>query len=84
MPNYPNDTFLSQGAVHDDLVKAFIPTELNADNEVTYKQCYIFSTPAAVNVTGGPEQSCSDWVYDKTVYENTFASEVYIVVLKKI
>lgn len=84
LPNYPNDTFLSQGAVHDDLVKAFIPTELNADNEVTYKQCYIFSTPAAVNVTGGPEQSCSDWVYDKKVYENTFASEQNLICGKAI
>lgn len=84
LPNYPNDTFLSQGAVHDDLVKAFIPTELSADNEVIYKQCYVFSTPAAVNVTGGPEQSCSDWVYDKTVYENTFASEQNLICGKAI
>ncbi|XP_052712009.1 organic cation transporter protein-like [Crassostrea angulata] len=84
LPNYPNDTFLSQGAVHDDLVKAFIPTELSADNEVIYKQCYVFSTPASVNVTGGPEQSCSDWVYDKTVYENTFASEQNLICGKAI
>uniref|UniRef100_K1QCW4 Organic cation transporter protein n=1 Tax=Magallana gigas TaxID=29159 RepID=K1QCW4_MAGGI len=84
LPYYPNDTFLSQGAVHDDLVKAFIPTELNADNEVTYKQCYIFSTPGSGNITGGPEQSCSDWVYDKTVYENTFASEQNLICGKAI
>lgn len=76
LPNYPNDTFLSQGPAHDDLIKAFIPTELSADNDVIYKQCYVFSTPGSGNVTGGPEQSCSAWVYDRTVYENTFASEV--------
>lgn len=84
LPNYPNDTFLSQGPAHDDLIKASIPKELNADNEVIYKQCYIFSTPAYGNVTGGPEQSCGAWVYDKTVYENTFASEQNLICGKQI
>lgn len=84
LPNYPNDTFLSQGPVHDDLIKAFIPTELSADNDVIYKQCYVFSTPGSGNVTGGPEQSCSAWVYDRTVYENTFASEQNLICGKAI
>lgn len=84
LPNYPNDTFLSQGPAHDDLIKAFIPTELSADNDVIYKQCYVFSTPGSGNVTGGPEQSCSAWVYDRTVYENTFASEQNLICSKAI
>lgn len=84
LPNYPNDTFLSQGPAHDDLIKAFIPTELSADNDVIYKQCYVFSTPGSGNVTGGPEQSCSAWVYDRTVYENTFASEQNLICGKAI
>lgn len=84
LPNYPNDTFLSQGPAHDDLIKAFIPTELSADNDVIYKQCYVFSTPGSGNATGGPEQSCSAWVYDRTVYENTFASEQNLICGKAI
>ncbi|XP_048767294.2 organic cation transporter protein-like isoform X2 [Ostrea edulis] len=84
LPNYPNDTFLSQGPAHDDLVKAYIPTELNVDDDVVYKKCAIFSIPVTGNATTPSEQSCSSWVYDKTVYENTFASEQDLICGKQI
>ncbi|XP_061193497.1 organic cation transporter protein-like isoform X1 [Saccostrea echinata] len=84
LPNYPNDTYLSQGPAHDDLIKAYIPTELNADNEVVNKKCKIFSIPVLDNVTTGIEQSCSSWVYDKTVYGCTFASEQDLICDKQL
>ncbi|XP_061193456.1 organic cation transporter protein-like [Saccostrea echinata] len=84
LPNYPNDTYLSQGTAHDDLIKAYIPTELNADNDVVNKKCKIFSIPVLDNVTTGIEQSCSSWVYDKTVYDSTFASEQDLICDKQL
>ncbi|XP_061193507.1 organic cation transporter protein-like isoform X1 [Saccostrea echinata] len=84
LPNYPNDTYLSQGPAHDDLIKAYIPTELNADNDVVNKKCKIFSIPVLDNVTTGIEQSCSSWVYDKTVYDSTFASEQNLICDKQL
>nr|XP_022294855.1 organic cation transporter protein-like [Crassostrea virginica] len=84
LPNYPNDTYLTQGPAHDDLVRAYIPTELDVDNELVYKECYIFSVPLSGNATTGTEEQCSVWVYDKTVYENTFASEQNMICGKQI
>ncbi|XP_061193510.1 organic cation transporter protein-like isoform X2 [Saccostrea echinata] len=84
LPNYPNDTYLSQGPAHDDLIKAYIPTELNADNDVVNKKCKILSIPVIDNVTTGIEQSCSSWVYDKTVYDSTFPSEQDLICDKQL
>ncbi|XP_022293454.2 organic cation transporter protein-like [Crassostrea virginica] len=84
LPNYPNDTYLTQGPAHDDLVRAYIPTELDVNNELVYKECSIFSVPLSGNATTGTEQQCSAWVYDKTVYENTFASELNLICDKQI
>ncbi|XP_062581641.1 organic cation transporter protein-like [Saccostrea cucullata] len=84
LPNYPNDTYLSQGPEHDDLIKAYIPTELDADNEMVNKKCKIFSIPVLGNATTGIQESCSSWVYDKSVYDSTFASEQDLICDKQL
>ena len=70
LPHLSNDTYASQGPWHDDLVNASIPWD---DKEEMYKQCDTYRGHSGLeNDTG----SCSEWVYSKDPFENTFVTDV--------
>lgn len=79
LPNFPNDTYASQGPWHDELVNVSIPWD---DKEGTYDSCNLntfLGTPANETRTS----PCDKWVYSKDPFESTFVSEANLVCEKK-
>ncbi|XP_013411039.1 organic cation transporter protein isoform X2 [Lingula anatina] len=67
IPGLPNDTYAIQGAWHELLINETIPLGSKGD----YFECSLYSNFSYTNAT----YSCDKWVYDKSVFTATFATD---------
>lgn len=64
IPNLDNDTYASQSQQHKDLINATIPILPDG----SYDGCKI--------IVNGTLETCSEWVYDQSVFTRTVNSQV--------
>ncbi|XP_053397966.1 organic cation transporter protein-like [Mercenaria mercenaria] len=82
IPGLDNDTYEVQGKFHEELLNKSIP--LSDDPTLTYDQCNVYDTgSAALDGNSRPINAsvlkCTDWVYDKSVFSETFTSKANFV-----
>ncbi|XP_048766836.2 organic cation transporter protein-like [Ostrea edulis] len=95
LPHLHNDTFAIQGPDHERVVNQTIPLDMNIHSSIgegiRYSRCHVFhrnlnSTPvrsASDNISMYSNE-CRRWVFDKTDFESTFATEDNLVCTKKL
>ena len=78
IPGYHNDTYEIQNEYHGLLVNKTIPvTGKDNNGDHVYESCLYNKIDNATNGSVTHVQdACETWVYDKSIYESTFASEV--------
>lgn len=74
IPGYDNDTFLEQSDYHRQLINMSIPDPDDPDSIYKYDRCHIIQYKSNVS----SQVKCTEWVYDKSVFQETFASKVGI------
>ncbi|XP_060072921.1 organic cation transporter protein-like isoform X4 [Ylistrum balloti] len=77
IPGYPNDTYAIQSSSHKALVNRHVPTSM--DGTFKYVQCNLYDRSYDGDDNSTDLKACSSWVYDKSVFINTFTSEHDIV-----
>ncbi|XP_045198101.2 organic cation transporter protein-like [Mercenaria mercenaria] len=82
IPGLDNDTYEVQGTFHEELLNETIP--LSDDPTLTYDQCNVYDTgSAAFDGNNRPINAsllkCTEWVYDKSVFSETFTSKANFV-----
>ncbi|XP_060072913.1 organic cation transporter protein-like [Ylistrum balloti] len=77
IPGYPNDTYAIQSSYHEALVNRHVPT--STDETLKYVQCNLYDRSYDGDDNSTDLKACSSWVYDKSVFINTFTSEHDIV-----
>ncbi|XP_053398109.1 organic cation transporter protein-like [Mercenaria mercenaria] len=89
IPGYANDTYKIQGEEHLHLINLTIPRSTVEGRE--YDRCQIFQYHNNslrfnwLNTTDSrPMVKCNKWVYDRTVFTNTFVAQVDLVCDKEI
>lgn len=85
IPGWPNDTFEVQSTEHQALINNTIPVE-TVDGERTFSSCLVYD--GVLNTTGGNDTTlstvtCSEWVYDMSVFESTAVSQMNLVCDRK-
>ena len=79
MQDYPDDTWEVQNEYHQKRLNQTIPPS----DEYDYDRCHVYLTDHVVydNSTNIPlnatKHECSEWVYDTTVFYETFTSKVF-------
>ena len=77
IPGYPNDTYDIQSEYHRQLINLTIPMEENDDGDIVYRQCDYNVYNDSGGIPGHHyQEQCDSWVYDKSTYDSTFASQV--------
>lgn len=80
LPGYSNDTFAVQSSYHQSLINRTIP---DSDNSLhKYNQCYMYRYNNISSVYDGGNRTlvkCIEWVYDKSVFKETFTSKNNLV-----
>ncbi|XP_064648792.1 solute carrier family 22 member 19-like [Lineus longissimus] len=74
IPGLENDTFNNQNGSHLYLINVTIPAD---------DKCNIYTNITGLNGTV-QEEECSAWVYDKTIYQTTVATDFDLVCNKTI
>ena len=83
IPDLENDTYEIQSAIHQLLIDQTVPLsdtdkydscKLYSGNDVVYDNN---SRPVNATTVG-----CSEWVYDTTVFKNTFTKKVNYILYK--
>lgn len=64
LPDLENDSYAVQGQYHEDLINSTIPVKLDG----SYDECKI--------IVNGTLETCSEWVYDHSVFTRTVNSQV--------
>lgn len=64
LPDLENDSYAVQGQYHEDLINSTIPVKLDG----SYDECKI--------IVNGTLETCSEWVYDNSVFTRTVNSQV--------
>ena len=70
IPGLDNDTYEIQNEYHQNLVNVTIPS---GSEDHLYDQCHVYLNGLDGNSS---KERCTEWVYDTSVYKNTFAKEV--------
>lgn len=73
IPGLDNDTYKVQNEFHQFLINQTIPA---GTEDHVYDQCHVIITEGRSKAT---KQKCTEWVYDTTVYKNTFAKQHNLV-----
>ncbi|XP_056000398.1 solute carrier family 22 member 1-like [Ostrea edulis] len=73
IPGYDNDTHLEQNENHRQLINWSIPLPEDTHSVLKYDRCHVIQRDES-NVTR--LFKCSEWVYDRSVFEETFTSKV--------
>lgn len=73
IPGYDNDTYLEQNENHRQLINWSIPLPEDTHSVLKYDRCHVIQRDES-NVTRLVK--CSEWVYDRSVFEETFTSKV--------
>jgi len=78
---YENDTYAVQNAFHEQLINSSIPP--SDDPTKLYDECHVRSYSGRSDVYTGDSgnvtsyfEECSEWVYDTSVFQETFTSKV--------
>ncbi|WAR07606.1 ORCT-like protein [Mya arenaria] len=75
IPGNDNDTFANQSEWHRNLIDRWIPA--SSDDKHPYDRCNIYEDG---NHDGnGTTVKCTEWVYDESVYLNTFTKQLNLV-----
>ncbi|XP_052811967.1 organic cation transporter protein-like [Mya arenaria] len=90
IPNCENDTFEVQSPTHQESIDEYIP--LSNTKGLKYDRCNILlpsgnismTTEGALLPNDSLREACSKWVYDLSVFTDTFASEHNLVCDKEI
>lgn len=64
LPDLENNSYAMQGQYHEDLINSTIPVKLDG----SYDECKI--------IVNGTLETCSEWVYDHSVFTRTVNSQV--------
>ena len=81
IPALSNDTYEVQGEGHQILINHYIPWK-KTDDDWSLSQCnvYTIDNETAYNEWSQPlnvsKTSCSQWVYDTSVFQSTFITKV--------
>lgn len=82
IPGLYNDSYAVQGKQHTDLIHKYIP--LDSDGE--YDKCYLYNVDQSKTVFDNESRpinaskiKCSAWVYDKTLFHDTFVMKENLV-----
>ncbi|XP_045196377.2 organic cation transporter protein-like [Mercenaria mercenaria] len=89
IPGYANDTYEIQGEEHLHLINLTIPRSTVEGREYDRCQMFEYQNNSLIlnwlNTTDSrPMVKCNKWVYDRTVFTNTFAAQVDLVCDKEI
>jgi hypothetical protein len=71
LPEYANDSFEIQGPTHERYIQGWIPL---SDGD-KYDNCHIFIHNHTAD-SFAEKITCSEWVYDESVYKHTFSKQV--------
>jgi len=75
IPGLDNDTFEIQSPQHQAYINQTIP--LSDDPTLTYDRCHVYDVYNATSNYGNATlRQCTEWVYDKSVFTETFTSKV--------
>ncbi|XP_053398326.1 organic cation transporter protein-like [Mercenaria mercenaria] len=78
IPSLSNDSFAVQGLYHEQLINETIPP--SDDPTIPYDRCHIYITEgSSFNPANASRKQCTEWVYDKSVFTNTFTSQINLV-----
>ncbi|XP_033740181.1 organic cation transporter protein-like [Pecten maximus] len=77
IPGYPNDTFAIQSPFHKALIKRLVPP--STDETLDYAKCDLYDRSYDGDDNSTDQKACTSWVYDKSIFINTFTSEHDIV-----
>ncbi|KAK3778755.1 hypothetical protein RRG08_013026 [Elysia crispata] len=77
LPGLLNDTYISQGPWHDELVNASIPWD---SDEEMFDQCMLRRAPDGLD---NDTASCDKWVYSKHPFKSTFVTDADLVCSEK-
>ncbi|XP_033741747.1 organic cation transporter protein-like [Pecten maximus] len=77
IPGYPNDTFAIQNPSHEALVNRLVPP--STDETLDYAKCDLYDRSYDGDDNSTDQKACSSWVYDKSIFINTFTSDQDIV-----
>ncbi|XP_033740180.1 organic cation transporter protein-like [Pecten maximus] len=82
LPGYPNDTFEIQSPFHEALIKRLVPP--STDETLDYAKCDLYDRSYDGDDNSTDLKACTSWVYDKSIFINTFTSEQNIVCKDKL
>ncbi|XP_060600295.1 organic cation transporter protein-like [Ruditapes philippinarum] len=74
LPEYANDSFEIQGPTHERYIQGWIPL---SDGD-KYDNCHIFIHNHTAD-SFAEKITCSEWVYDESVYKHTFSKQLNLV-----
>jgi len=78
IPGLQNDTFQLLGPWHEELINRSIP--LLGDTESTeVDTCHVYASKANETRPVGTRETCEEWVFDKSIFEDTFITKVNII-----
>ncbi|XP_069134928.1 organic cation transporter protein-like [Argopecten irradians] len=77
IPGYANDTFAIQSPFHRALINRLIPP--SKDETLDYAKCELYDRTLDGDDNSTHLKACSKWVYDQSIFINTFVSEQDIV-----
>ncbi|XP_062566025.1 organic cation transporter protein-like [Saccostrea cucullata] len=75
IPGYENDTYLEQNEKHRQLINITIPLPEDPHSVLRYDRCHVIGRENNVTTL----RKCNEWVYDTSVFEETFSSKVNLV-----
>ncbi|XP_060068370.1 organic cation transporter protein-like [Ylistrum balloti] len=77
IPGYPNDTYAIQSPSHQALINRHVPP--STDETLDYVKCDLYDRSYDGDDNSTNMRTCSAWVYDESIYINTFTSQQNIV-----
>lgn len=79
IPGYDNDTYQIQNEHHEEILQRYIPVDESQDGG--YDQCHVYRMEQSFGKTRNdsrPTEKCSVWVYDTSLFDETFVTKVFI------
>ncbi|XP_071112698.1 organic cation transporter protein-like [Haliotis cracherodii] len=78
IPGYNNDTYAVQSKYHAELINKTIPF-VKRDGKLQYDPCHLYFSSGQSASSNRTIVGCNKWVYDKSVFQSTAATELNMV-----